>query len=156
VPKGGCRRRSRLGKSAIAAPTLDDIIVVRTQESTLARVHPEIHRISRSHLTVMHALWAPSLLTCPRDPPSRCHSRSPLTIMCNSRGRSTCTSGRRCRARAPGSAAATAATSPLCTPHGPPPRALRIRYRSRSHLTAMRASWGPSPRTCLMDPPLRA
>jgi hypothetical protein len=77
VPRGGCRRRSRLGKSAIAAPTLDDITVVRTQGSTLARVHPEIRRISRSHLAVMHALWAPSLLTCPRDPPSRCRNRSP-------------------------------------------------------------------------------
>jgi hypothetical protein len=75
VPRGGCRRRSRLGKSAIAAPTLDGITVVRAQGSTLARVHPEIRCISRSHLAVMHVLGVPSFLTCPRDPPSRCHCR---------------------------------------------------------------------------------
>jgi hypothetical protein len=65
VSRGGCRRRSRLGKSAIVAPTLDDIVVVRVQGSTLVRVHPEIRRISHSHLIVMHALGVSSLLTCP-------------------------------------------------------------------------------------------
>ena len=87
VPRGGCRRRSRLGKSAIAAPTLDGIAVVRAQGSTLVRVHPEFRRISRSHLAVMHALGVLSLLACPRDPSSRRRSRSHLTVVRNSRGR---------------------------------------------------------------------
>jgi hypothetical protein len=51
--------------SAIAAPTLDGIAVVRAQGSTLARVNPEIRRISRSCLAVMHTIGVPSLLTCP-------------------------------------------------------------------------------------------
>jgi hypothetical protein len=65
VPRGGCRRRSRLGKSAITAPTLDGIAVVRAQESTLARMHPEIRCTNRSHLAVMHALGVSLLLSCP-------------------------------------------------------------------------------------------
>lgn len=65
VPRGGCRRRLRLGKSAIAAPTLDGIAVVCAQESTLARMNPEIRCTNRSHLVVMHALGVSSLLTCP-------------------------------------------------------------------------------------------
>jgi hypothetical protein len=69
VPRGGCRPRSCLGKSAIAAPTLDGIAVVRAQGSTLTCVHPEIRHIIRSHFAVMHALGVPSLLICPRDPP---------------------------------------------------------------------------------------
>jgi hypothetical protein len=67
VPKGCCRRCSRLRKSAIVAPTLDDIAVVRAQGLTLARVHPEIRRTSRSHLAVMHALGVPSFHIPPRS-----------------------------------------------------------------------------------------
>jgi hypothetical protein len=87
VPRGGCYRRSCLGKSAIAAPTLDDIVVVRAQGLTLACVHPEICRTSRSHLAVMHALGVPWLLTCPQDPSSRRRSRSHVTVVRTSRGR---------------------------------------------------------------------
>lgn len=123
MPRGGCRCRSRLEKSAIAAPILDGITDVHAQGSTIARVHPEIRRISRSHLAVMHALGvSSSLLMCPRDPLSRCRSRSHLTVVRNSRGCSVCTSRRRCHARAPPpsrSAVATVATSPSCTPYGP-------------------------------------
>jgi hypothetical protein len=159
VPRGGCRRRSRLGKSAIAAPTLDGITVVRAQGSTLAPVHFEIRRISRSHLAVMHVLGVSSFLTCPRDPPTRCRSRSHLTVVRNLRGRFACTSGRRCRARALSrSAVATAGTSLSCTPHGatatcvpsdPMPQPLPPRRRARLR-------GGPSPRAGLRDLPPRA
>jgi hypothetical protein len=119
VPRGGCHHRLRLGKSAIAAPTLDDIIVVRAQGSTLTRVHPEISRTIRSHLAVMHTLGVPSLLTCPRDPPSRHRSCSHLTTVRTSRGRYRVhlrgTLPRSCPA---GSTATAAATSPSCAPHG--------------------------------------
>jgi hypothetical protein len=144
VPRGGCRCRSRLEKSTIAAPTLDGITVVCAQELTLTRVHPEIRRISRSHLVVMHALGVSSLLTCPRDPASRRRSRS-TSPSCATQGVvAACTLGRRCRARAPwdppsqplpprrrahlrgsratcvssGSDVAAASTSPPCAPQG--------------------------------------
>jgi hypothetical protein len=65
VSRGGYRRRSRLGKSAIAAPTLEGIAVVRAQGLTLARVHLEIRCTSRSQLAIMHAFGVPPLLTCP-------------------------------------------------------------------------------------------
>jgi hypothetical protein len=89
----------------------------------------------------------------------------PLTIERNSRGRSACTSGRRCRARAPGSATATAATSPSCTPNGaiaacpwdpmpqPLPPRRRARLRGPSPCTGLR---DPPPRACPPDPPSRA
>jgi hypothetical protein len=87
--------------------------------TTLARVHPEIHRISHSHLVIMHALGVSPLLTCPRDPPSCCRSRSHLTVVRNSRGRCRVhlkeTLPRSCPL---GSAAVAAATSPSCAPHG--------------------------------------
>jgi hypothetical protein len=86
VPRGGCCRCSSLGKSAIAAPTLDGIAVVHAQGLTLACVHPEIYRTSRSHLTITHALGVPSLITCPQDPPSRRRSRSHITAVRTSRG----------------------------------------------------------------------
>lgn len=122
MPRGGCRCRSRLEKSAIAAPILDGITDVHAQGSTIARVHPEIRRISRSHLAVMHALGvSSSLLMCPRDPLSRCRSRSHLTVVRNSRGCSVCTSRRRCHARAP------------------PP--LEIRRRDRCHLAVVHTLW---------------
>jgi hypothetical protein len=77
-----------------------------------------------------------------------------------SRGRSACTSGRRCRARAlsRSAVAATAGTSLSCTPHGAAAhvRALGIRCRNRSHLAVVRASGGPSPRAGLRDLPSRA
>jgi hypothetical protein len=38
------------------------------------------------HLVVMHALGVPSLLTCPRDPPSRRRSRSIVTVVRTSSG----------------------------------------------------------------------
>jgi hypothetical protein len=117
--RGGCRRRSHLGKSAIAAPTLDDIVIVHAQGSTLARVHPKIRCTSRFHLAVMHALGVPLLLMCPQDPPSRHSSCSHLTVVRISRDRCHVhlreTLPRSCP---PGSAAAVAATSPSCTPHG--------------------------------------
>jgi hypothetical protein len=155
VPRGGCRRRSRLGKSTIATPTLDDITVVRTQGSTLTRASrdPSHQPLPpRRHGRLMGAVVA----HVPQDPPSRYRNRSPLTIVRNSRGRSMCTSGRRCRARTPGSAAATAATSPSWTLHGataacprdPMPQPLPPRRRARLR--------GPSPRTGLRDPPPRA
>jgi hypothetical protein len=85
VPRGGCHRRSCLGKSAIAAPTMDGITVVCAQGSTLERVHPEIRRTSRSHLAVMHALGVPSLLTCRRDPLSCRRSCFHLIVVRTSR-----------------------------------------------------------------------
>jgi hypothetical protein len=129
VPRGGYRRRSRLGKSAIAAPTLDDITVVRSQGSTLVRMHPEIRRINRSHLTVMHALGVSSLLTCP-DIRRRAAAATTTSLSCATHGVATaCTSGRRCRARAP---------------WAPPSRSLPP--RRRAHLM-----WLP-PRACPRDP----
>jgi hypothetical protein len=118
VPWGGCRRRSRLGKSAIVAPTLDGIIVVRAQGSTLVRMHPKIHCTNRSYLAVMHALGVSSLLMCPRDPSSRRRSRSHVTVVRTSRGRCRVhlreTLSRSCRPR---STVTAAATSPSCAPH---------------------------------------
>jgi hypothetical protein len=161
VPRGCCRRRSRLGKSAIAAPTLGSITLVRVKWSTLARVHPEIHRISRSHLAIMHALKLSSLLTCPRDPSSRCRSRSHLTRRAQLKG---------LLSRAPQGDAAALVTLGIRRRV----RALGIRCRSHSHLVAVRASGGhrrvlasgicrrervppdlPS-RACPTDPPSRA
>jgi hypothetical protein len=119
VSRGGCHRRSRLGKSAIAAPTLEGIAVIRAQRLTLARVHLEIRRNSCSHLAVMHALGVPSLVMCPRDPSSQCRNRSHLTVLRTLRGR--------CRVHLremlprscpPRSTFLAAATSPSCAPHG--------------------------------------
>jgi hypothetical protein len=126
VPRGGCRRRLRLEKSAIAAPTLDGITVVRAQGSTLARMNPEIRCTNRSHLAVMNALGMSSLLTCPRDPQSRRRSRSHVTAVRTSRGRysvhlresATNLREKLSRSSPTGSAAAAAATSPSCAPHG--------------------------------------
>jgi hypothetical protein len=130
VPRGGCRRRLRLEKSAIAAPTLDGIAVVRAQGSTLARMNPEIRCTNRSHLPVMHVLGASSLLTRPPRsvvaPPQplprhrRAHLKGSLPA---------CTSARHCRARAP---------------WDPPSRPLP--HRRRAHLM------GPLPRACPRDP----
>jgi hypothetical protein len=127
MPRGGCRRRSRLGKSTIAAPTLDNITVVRAQGLNLACVHPEIHRTSYSHLAVMHALGVSSLLTCPRDPPL--HRRSHLTDMRTPRGR--------CRVH-------LRETLSRSCPEDSAPRPLPPRHRA--HLM------GPPPRACPRDP----
>jgi hypothetical protein len=131
-------------------------------------VHPEIRRISRSHLTVMHALGVSSLLTCPRDPPSRRRNHYHLTVVRNSRGRYRVhlreTLPRLCPL---GSAVTVVATSSSCTPHGGHHRvhAFGIRCRCRSHLAAVRALGRPSPcaglndplpRACPPDPPSRA
>jgi hypothetical protein len=168
VPRVGCRRRSRLGKFAIAAPTLDGIAVVRAQGLTRVIVHPEIRRTSRSHFAVMHALGVSLLLTCPRDPSSRCRSRSHLTVVRTSRGR--------CRVHLKETLSRSCPPDPPPRPlpprrrahlMGPPPRAcpcIGIRCRSRSHLVVVRASRGPSraglrdspPRACPPDPPSRA
>jgi hypothetical protein len=119
VPRGGCRRRLRLEKSAIAAPTLDGIAVVRAQGSTLARMNPEIRCTNRSHLAVMHVLGASSLLTRPRDPQSRRHSRSHVTVVRTSRGRCRVHLSETLSRSSPmGSAVAAADTSPSCAPHG--------------------------------------
>jgi hypothetical protein len=132
VPREGCRRRSRLGKSAIAAPTLDGIAIVRAQGSTLARVHPEIRRISHSHLDVMHALGVPSLLTCP-EIHRRAAAASPTSQSCATQMVVVaCTTGRRCRAR---------------VPRDPSPR--RLPPRRRAHLM------GLPPRACPRDPMLQ-
>jgi hypothetical protein len=115
VSRGGCHRRSRLGKSAIVAPTLDGIVVVHAQGSILARVHAENRRISRSHLVVMHALLMPSLLTCPQIR-RRAAAAAPTSLHCAPQGVvAACTSGKRCRARAP---------------RDPPPRSLPPRRRA--------------------------
>jgi hypothetical protein len=82
-------------------------------------MNPEIRCTNRSHLVVMHALGVSSLLTCPRDPPSRRRSRSHVTVVRTSRGR--CRVHLRetlSRSSPTGSAPAIAATSPLCAPHG--------------------------------------
>jgi hypothetical protein len=119
VPRRGCRRRLRLEKSTIAAPTLDGITVVRAQGSTLARMNPEIRCTNRSHLAVMNALGMSSLLTCPRDPPSRRRSRSHITVVRTSRGRCRVHLRETMSRSSPmGSAATAATTSPSCAPHG--------------------------------------
>lgn len=170
MPRGGCRCRSRLEKSAIAAPILDGITDVHAQGSTIARVHPEIRRISRSHLAVMHALGvSSSLLMCPRDPLSRCRSRSHLTVVRNSRGCSVCTSRRRCHARAPPPRdppsrplpprrrAHLMGPSPRACPRDPMPQPLPPRRRARLRGPSSRASLrDPPPRACPPDPPSRA
>jgi hypothetical protein len=167
VTRGGCRHRSRLGKSAIAAPTLDGITVVRAQESTLGRVHPEISRTIRSHLAVMHTLGVSSLLTCPRDPPSRHHSRSHLTTMCTSRGRCCVHLRGRCRAHAlrdlpprplpPRRRAHLMGPPPCACPQDPMPQPLPPRRRARLK-GAIAARWpqGSAVARLLQDPPPRA
>jgi hypothetical protein len=112
VPRGGCRRRSCLGKSAIAAPTLDGIAVVRAQGSTLARMHPD-----RSYLTIMHTLGVSSLLTCPRDPSSHRRSYSHVTVVPTLRSRCRVHLREMLPCSCPPRSAA--ATSPSCAPHGP-------------------------------------
>jgi hypothetical protein len=82
-------------------------------------MNPEIRCINRSHLAVMHALGVSSLLTCPRDPPSCRHSRSHVTVVRTSRGRYRVHLRETLSCSSPtGSAAAAAATSPSCAPHG--------------------------------------
>jgi hypothetical protein len=157
VPKEGCCRRSCLGKSAITAPTLDGIAVVRAQGSTLTHMHPEICRTSRSHLVVMHALGVPSLLTCPRDPTSRRRRRSHVTVVCNSRGCCRVHLRETLPCSCPPGSAATA-TLPSCAPDGATTACVPSgsNVASRSHLVVVRASRGPSPRAGLRDPPPRA
>jgi hypothetical protein len=82
-------------------------------------MNPEIRCTNRSHLAIIHALGVSSLLTCPRDPPSRRRSRSHVTVVRTSRGR--CRVHLRetlSRSSPTGSTAAAAATSPSCAPHG--------------------------------------
>jgi hypothetical protein len=153
VPRGGCRRRSRLGKSAIAAPTLAGIAVVRAQGSTLARVHLEIRSTSRFHLAVMHALGC---RCCSRAPEIRhcAAAAAPTSPPCVPQGvAAACTSERRCRARAPGICRRGRCHLTIVrTSWGRRRvRALGIRCRSRSHLAAVHASRGPSPRADLID-----
>jgi hypothetical protein len=82
-------------------------------------MNPETHCINRSHLAVMHALGVSSLLTCPRDPPSCRRSRSHVTAVRTSRGRYRVHLRETLSRLSPtGSAAAVAATSPSCAPHG--------------------------------------
>jgi hypothetical protein len=105
------QRRSR--------PPTDSITVVRAQGSTLARVHPEICRTSRFCLAVMHALGCCRYSRAP-EICRRAAATAPTSPLCARQGIVvTCTSGRRCRARAPG-----------------------IRRRGRSHLIVARTSWG--------------
>jgi hypothetical protein len=158
VPRGGCRRRSRLGKSAIAAPTLDGIAFVRALGSTPTCVHPEIRRTNRSHLAVMHALGVPSLLTCPRStvaspqplPPHR-HAHLKGLLPHAPQGDAAVLVPPRIH-RCGHCHLAVVRTS---WGHRRV-RALGIRCRSRSHLAVVRASGGPSPRAGLRDPPPRA
>jgi hypothetical protein len=99
---------------------------------------------NRSHLAVMNALRMSSLLTCP-EIHRRAAAVAPTSPLCAPQGvAAACTSGRRCRARAPwdppsrplahhcrahlmgvaaacvpsGSDAAAAPTSPPCAPQG--------------------------------------
>ena len=139
VPRGGCRRRLRLEKSAIAAPTLDGIAVVRAQGSTLARMNPEIRCTNRSHLVVMHALGVSSLLTYPRDP-SRRHNRSHVTVVRTSRGRCR-VHLRETLSRSSPTGCGRCHIAVVCTSWGRRHvRALGIRCRSRSRLAAVHAS----------------
>jgi hypothetical protein len=79
----------------------------------------EIRCTNRSHLVVIHALGVSSLLTCPRDPPSRRRSRSHVTVVRTSRGRCRVHLTETLSRSSPtGSAAAAAAISSLCAPHG--------------------------------------
>jgi hypothetical protein len=118
VPRGGCRRRSRLWKSAITAPTLDGIAVVRAQGSALARVHPEIRCTNRSHLAVMNTLGVSSLLMCPRDLPCVA-AAAPISPPCAPQGvAATCTSGRRCRGRCHLAVVRTSRATTACVPSG--------------------------------------
>jgi hypothetical protein len=110
----------RLEKSAIAAPTLDGIAVVRAQGSTLARMNPEIRCTNRSHLPVMHVLGASSLLT--RPPRSVVAPPQPLP--------------RHRRAHLKGSLPrAPQRDTVALEPHG-------IRRRSRCHIAVVHTSWG--------------
>jgi hypothetical protein len=142
VPRGGCRRRSRLGKSAIAAPTLDDITVVRAQGSNLRAC---ILRSVASAAPTSPSCTPLGCRRCSRAPEIRRRAAATTTTSpsCATQGVATaCTSGRRCRACAPwdppsqslpprrrahlmgatiacmpsGSDAAAAPTSPPCAP----------------------------------------
>jgi hypothetical protein len=132
VPRGGCRRCSRLGKSAFVAPTLDSVANSQScaaQGSTLARVHPGIRRSNRSHLAAVRALGVSSSLACPRYPPPAA-AAAPTSLSCTPQGAAaTRASGRRCHARAH---------------RDPPPRPLPP--RCRAHLR------GTPPRACPRDP----
>jgi hypothetical protein len=152
VPRGGCRRRSRLGKFAIAAPALDGIAVVRAQGLTRVIVHPEIRRTSRSHLAVMHALGVPSLLTCPQDPPSqplpphrRAHLKGSLPRASQGDAVALVPPGIHCHVRCHLVVVRTSWNRRRV-------RALGIRCRSRSHLVVVRASRGPSEREMCLGP----
>jgi hypothetical protein len=82
-------------------------------------MNPEIRCTNRSHHAVMNALGMSSLLTCPRDPPSRRQNRSHVNVVRTSRGR--CRVHLRetlSRSSPTGSATVAAATSPSCAPHG--------------------------------------
>jgi hypothetical protein len=158
VHRRGCHRRSRIGKSAIAAPTLDGIAVVRAQGSTLTCVHPEIRHISRSHLAVMHALGGAvvahvpprSAIAPPQQLPPHCcaHLKGSLPRAPQGDAATLVPPGIRCR---------SGCHLVVRTSWGHHlVRALGIRCRSHSHLTAVCASVGPSPRTGLIDPSPRA
>jgi hypothetical protein len=130
VPRGGCRRCSRLGKSAFVAPTLDSVANSQScaaQGSTLARVHPGIRRSNRSHLAAVRALGVSSSLACPRYPPPAA-AAAPTSLSCTPQGAAaTRASGRRChallretlpRSCPPRSAATAPTTAPSCTSQG--------------------------------------
>jgi hypothetical protein len=165
VPRGGCRLRLRLEKSAIAAPTLDGITVIRAQGSTLTRMNPKIRCTNRSHLVVMHALGVSSLLTCPRDPPPqplprhrRAHLKGSLPRAPQGDAVTLEPHGIRRRGRCHIAVVRTSWGRRRV-------RALRIRCRSRSHLAAVRTSGihrreraplDPSSQACPLDRPSRA
>jgi hypothetical protein len=102
------------------------------QGDTVALEPHGIRRRDRCHITVVRTSWGRRRMRalgirCPsrshlavvRDPPSRRRSRSHVTVVRTSRGR--CRVHLRetlSRSSPTGSAAATAATSPSCAPHG--------------------------------------
>jgi hypothetical protein len=97
----------------------------------------------------MNALRMSSLLTCPRDPPSRRRSRSHVTAVRTSRGRCRVHLKETLSRSSPmGSAVAAAGTSPSCAPHG----AAAACVSSGSDAEPL----PPRRRARLRDPPSRA